>query len=75
VEQLKERAMETHQEFEALQRALRDPWPEDYDPAEVERSQRNRGYGWRNELAAQRVRRFFSEGRRAEASSAQAGNA
>jgi ribosomal protein L15E len=64
--------MKTHQEFEALQQALRDPWPEDYDPAEVERGQRKRSYGWRNEVAAQRVRRLFSQGLRAQASSAQA---
>jgi hypothetical protein len=48
--------MARHTEFDVLQRALSDPWPEN--------EERDRGkptYRWRNEAAAERVRRFFRD--------------
>lgn len=48
--------MASHTEFEVLQRALSDPWP-----ANDERDRRKPAYRWRNEAAAERVRRFFRE--------------
>jgi hypothetical protein len=73
VRQLKEKPMEGTLEFEALQRALRDPWPDD-DPAEPVRGQRKAVYGWRNEVTAERVRRFFRQGARKPAPGAQPTN-
>ncbi len=48
--------MARHTEFDVLQRALSDPWPES-----GEGDRRKATYRWRNEVAAERVRRFFRE--------------
>jgi hypothetical protein len=62
--------MASYQEFDALQRALRDPSSEADDLEEMERGRVGRKYWWRAQVAAASTRQFLTEGRRQPTSSA-----
>jgi hypothetical protein len=56
--------MSSQQEFDALQRALRDPTSETDDLEKTEWHGVGRKYWWRAQVAAESTRNFFTEGRR-----------
>jgi hypothetical protein len=67
--------MSSQQEFDALQRALRDPSLETDDREEMGRSRVGRKYWWRAQVAVESTRDFFSESRRRPSTSAALRNA
>jgi hypothetical protein len=56
--------MSSQQEFDALQRALRDPTSETDDLEKTGWNGVGRKYWWRAQVAAESTRNFFTEGRR-----------